>query len=451
MADPNSSNKAAGDEEKRQDIFSRFESFLKLIAGGAAFAAAVGVPAVYLHYSSLGIPSSLITYEQILRAGIVPGLLSLFVGSYIVLAYREYQEGARGWGAFMVPGIMFAPIPVAVFAAIYMGLFAAASWMWWWMLWPLFWVLRVAGGWELATAHFVLASVTAGVNVFVVPLFEDLQPRIEAWLRPRIEAQSGWVYQLYRIFVSCKEIMERVRRGARESTPVPDEDADNAPEPTPAPLAPREFPPSAPSPLPPGPRPKNPLRNELKTGAIFSVVVFLFLVLAAYSIPWYCRMLGVDLRYLTLANIFLLGIIGTAGLLLAVGLFVSWRWIQSEQKGKRLFVTSINLGIALAVFSALVWIYSVKLYATIPAAFGGGALDPVTVWIGKSDLPPDARRIFRTRRCLEEGDVVRCEGFFVIHRTSEEILIADDNKPPVSAVLLVRSAIKAVSWSKAGR
>ena len=102
-----------GKPDPSSSLLDRVEKLITLAASVTAVAAATGLPAVYVQYCKLGIPTSFITNEQIFRAGIAPGALFLFVGAYVLLVIHEFEEGRSGFGGFMVPGLLFAPIPVA--------------------------------------------------------------------------------------------------------------------------------------------------------------------------------------------------------------------------------------------------------------------------------------------------------------------------------------------------
>ena len=155
-----------GQSDAAPSLLSRVEQLIKLAASLAAVAAATGLPAVYIQYSNLGIPNSFITSEQILRAGIAPGSLFLFVGAYVLLLIQEYENGRAGLGAFMGPGIMFVPVPVFAIIVLYVGLFALGVWVWWVVLYPLFWLI---GTERVRQVHFWVANGAAFLNL-VPPL-----------------------------------------------------------------------------------------------------------------------------------------------------------------------------------------------------------------------------------------------------------------------------------------
>src|SRR5271165_18755 len=74
-------------------VLGSLENILKLIAAGVGIVAALGFPAVYLHFLSFRVPTVLMSYNHILRAGVLPAVLLTLFATYFCWAVKAFQTG----------------------------------------------------------------------------------------------------------------------------------------------------------------------------------------------------------------------------------------------------------------------------------------------------------------------------------------------------------------------
>jgi len=82
-------------DAKSGSVIGTLEQALKLVAGGAVVVAAMGFPAVYIHFLRFNIPTSFISYDLVLRAGAVPVLLLLPIGVYGYWVAKLYVNPSK--------------------------------------------------------------------------------------------------------------------------------------------------------------------------------------------------------------------------------------------------------------------------------------------------------------------------------------------------------------------
>lgn len=407
------------------DIVSKLETVVKLVAGGAAISAMIGLPAVYLHYLQMDIPTSFITYEQILRAGIAPAVLSLFLGIYVVLSVGEYNKGYTGLGVFMVPGFLFSVIPIAAFVGISIGLLAGASWLWWWLLKPLFMLVELTGFEIGDLTHLYIATAIALLNLGVPVVWPTIVRITQKWWIPQFEQHAGIAYRIYSLFDPLADpdaFLERFLETGSGRT--------NQPAKQPASTAPEEQDMGAWSP------------TLIALGVIAGLTGYLYGAL--YAIRWYLGHFGVAWlpNHSDVAIVVAVVAIGSVAFYI---LLATWRFMRSEQRWKRLLTVSLNVTLAAALFGSAVWFYSIDLYQKIPQALGGGKLDTVSVWISREDVPFDIGRVLAQAKCTVLDAVVVCDELSIVHRDDDDVILAGASGSG-RGVLVPRAAIKAVTW-----
>ncbi len=407
-------------------LLDRVEKLIKLAASVAAITAAIGIPAVYVHYSHLGIPTSLITNEQVFRAGIVPGVLFLFSGAYVLLLIQEYEEGGSKLGAFMVPGILFAPIPVAVVTVIFIGVAAAATWLWWVMIYPVFWLVGLEGTRRI---HFWIANGIAFLNIaipIVWPYVSTFFERVAGdwWRRMK---QRPWVAALLH---APRRVQQGTEQMQTDETPATAAEAETAASPD-------------------APATSEGKKEESQFWMIAALVAMfgVYLVGGLFAIRWYLQQLGVEPGPIAEAKaIVIIAIIGAVALATFFFFLGTWKYMRSENKVKRLLVTTLNIGLVVALFGSGVWWYSTRLYPQIPVALGGGKPEIVSVWMAPADLPREIQAALRGARCTSTKATVHCTALQLIHRSSDDVILATSGDGPRAAILVPRKAIQAISW-----
>lgn len=402
----------------------------------------MGLPAVYIHYSNLGIPTSFITNEQIFRAGIAPAVLLVFLGVYIILLVRGYEKESSLVSKFLHPGIVFSPIPAAGIILMLAALFFDLVYMFWSVLYPVFWLID--GGWDRkfefwnpefwlidgvwAQIHFwsangIASLVLLGYFMFLLiqeskkPLATGRPLDLDFWQRnPERAGRIDCVaLRLGGLSVLLAQRPERVKQTKL----------------------------------------KLPIRAFLKL-PIRGFITFMFsayLYVGLIFMRWYLNqlhILHIEAGLLaTTGNIALFTNIGTFALVALFLVAVSHEFMHSENQRMRLLVTTLNILLIAALCLFGIWWYSTKLYPVIPAALGGGEPEAIVIWIDRNDLPAEVQN---TLKCHSVGSdsVMRCHLQLVYRNEKDLILIVPDvPEPGVRAEVLVpRDKIKTVSWGK---
>jgi hypothetical protein len=109
-----------------------------------------------------------------------------------------------------------------------------------------------------------------------------------------------------------------------------------------------------------------------------------------------------------------------------------------------------GFGLVLLVVAVLyimsVGVYSKTLYPRLPLGLGGGRPTAVRLWLPKGQPHSDISSVLRRATVVEVGDLVELSGVFVLHSSSDDVLLVDAVTPPASAMLIARTRFISVSW-----
>ncbi len=421
-------------------LLDRVQKLIAVAASVAALAAATGLPAVYVQYSNLGIPTSFITNEQIFRAGIAPGALFMLVGAYVLLVIHEFQQGRSGLSALIVGGPL-SVIPIVGVIVILLGYVAFYAWLWWMMIYPVFWLIGVE---RARQVHFWLATGCGFLSLtarLVWTLFPGFVKRIGAELKRIgaelfIRAAKRWRVAEICLTVVGFMVAEHRFRIAAEST-RDDGKASRA----------NESEPNEPT--------DQPQTKKLEKKALSKFAVFAAstayrggtLLIGLFAVRWYLQQLDMSVGPLAERSGFLLFVlVGTLGSTALFAFTAIWKRLPSDDHFKRLVVTSLNVSVVALLFAFGVLWYSMTLYPRIPAALGGGKPEAVVVWMGTDDLPSEILAALKGANCTTTESTVRCSNLQLINRSDKDVILAMLSNSARTAVLVPRDAIKALSW-----
>lgn len=403
----------------------RVENILKIVTGGAVVTAIIGLPAVYFQYAKFGIPTSFITYDQVLQAGVAPALILFFVAAYIYLAIGEFKIGASKMGAFMLPRFLFSPIPVLVFLVAIVGLVAGATWIWWHFLWPFFWVLTKLGVSVSERFHLYFAT-GFGVSNTIFPIIWGYVSRFIIPWWEKVCARISFLNKFFGRYLAHRKQTRDARKEKLAQRVQSNEGAS---------------------------RPKGQQKKE--EGSKFRNLLYLtggvalYLLFGLYSIRWYIiSQLGLDFPILVEHDdVFFYVLTGTLGTLSFMTLGLTWSYMHSEENmTKRLLVTSLNIFIVLALSTVAIWYYSLHLYPNIPAAFGGGRSEPIVLWFPEKDFSKDVVDRLQNSNCVTIGSVVRCGELYLFHMGTKYVILTDTRNDATNAILIPKDKIQAFSW-----
>ncbi|WP_211200756.1 hypothetical protein, partial [Bathymodiolus platifrons methanotrophic gill symbiont] len=74
----------------------------------------------------------------------------------------------------MLPGLLFAPIPLLVIVVVFVGFVAATTWLWWCVVWPVFWIFTKLGLSETHYFHLFLATCLGVINLVLLSIFPHI-------------------------------------------------------------------------------------------------------------------------------------------------------------------------------------------------------------------------------------------------------------------------------------
>lgn len=423
--------------EGQPGVFALAETVLKLAAAGLALVAAMGFPAVYLHFSRFGIPTHFASYDHILRAGILPAALLLFVSTYVYWAWLSYRARKPKTRFLYVLLILFAPLAALPVMVLLAGLLAGLLLFFWALSWPFAWLLSLlTGSMPSNRALLYTAGVISGGGVVasllvVIPFVRRLllHQRFVSGLRGRHRLEEE----------------PRLAAGWAEYPPAPDEVSS----------PPAEDEASSPPASDGGTEtPADPLgagRSEVSTRDRFSLwyvpLLLAEFVGGLYGIKgvlylWDARLSGL----LGHRFILLLGAACVAAYSL-FGLIVFAERLTESEDIKRRFWGFVTLtGILITLFLGFVTLYSYSFYQRIPRGLGGGRPDRIVIWAARADFPPDFQTKLRRAACGGDAENVKCENLYLIYDDKDMLIVADHDGPGAAGLLLPRAKIKAVSW-----
>jgi hypothetical protein len=96
---------------------------------------------------------------------------------------------------------------------------------------------------------------------------------------------------------------------------------------------------------------------------------------------------------------------------------------------------------------ASVYIYAVYLYPVIPAAFGGGRPELITLWIKKEAVPDKLLEGLSSDKCRSDGaTAVHCESLYLLYRDGSHMVLGDRAAPGTKGLIVKREDVLAVAW-----
>lgn len=391
---------------------SPVETAVKLAGLAGAVSAAMGMPAVFLNFKRLGIPTHYIDYQLVLSAGILPTVLLLTIALYFRAVLRQVRGSGEVSRLHAAPIILLAVpvLPVLLIGVVASGLLYA-----WALSWLVILPFRWWGLFDPTNRELLyIAVVIVGLGSVGYVLREHLLR-----LKP-----VRWFLTLHPI-----GLMYVSRTGAHRSSSQPD---------------------------PPGPvdRTQQTRTPEQEAMQWLARLPTMWLGMPAMMVGLFFAIKGV--LYLwepPLARILPAGTIVWAGIGFGFvyGLMMSSiAWMQFFECDSRRMK---NIGLAIAMGSLLlaggffVTLYSTKIYPVLSQVWGGGRPEPVIVWIDQEGLPPieEMRRRLPEADVTPEGTVVRVEAKLAL-RAGKEMILLNGSGATAQGVALPMESLKMVAW-----
>lgn len=177
----------SGTPETPQTLIGAAESLVKATAVAVGVAAAMGLPAVNIQYARYSVPTTLITYEEILRAGILPTITLVILAAYLYWVRAESRTFTPNRRAPALLQLVVWPIllPVALLVAVG-GLAMGVLWGW-----GVLWVLsRPLGYFQISLSNRDLLIGAGPLVLVLIALAVWLEARDTTGTTPRADASS---------------------------------------------------------------------------------------------------------------------------------------------------------------------------------------------------------------------------------------------------------------------
>ncbi len=366
-------------------IISKVESYLKLLAAGAGLITALGFPAVYIQFSRLNIPGQFVSYDQVIRAGVVPAMALALLGLYIYWGLSEFQRGKKAEDMYSLAplGLLIGLLFLSMFIVWFAGFISFFVLVFWGLAWIISRVLGFGAG-----DRDLLYLAVALLFVFLLA---------EAFVLPRV-----------------------FRRWGNDKPPADQKSTFED-------FNPKRF----------------ILLWTLLAAIVFPSVSMGLLYLCKIVLQlWDPKLSGLIAN----DNIVLFGVAVLFDISLFGALFLIYMPMQSPTRSERTQGIVAFALTVLVIYLVLVGVYSYVFYPRIPASLGGGQLASIVYWIDKQEFPQTLVAKLAKAKFVEESNLIRCEGIYLVYANSDIVIVADQSEPPASSFLVPRDKIKAISW-----
>lgn len=183
-------------------------------------------------------------------------------------------------------------------------------------------------------------------------------------------------------------------------------------------------------------------------------MMWLYLSELGFVIVWslYAIRGALYLEYPQLASILsnsIIILITTATVLIVTGavmqdLFLEWiKGAISSREKRSVIVVVLIVMVPYAIF---VSVYSYIVYPELPHGIGGGKPALVSLWVEKKVMPASLQRKLNRAVFSADGDMLKCEGLYLFDNDADRYILIDSISPPVSAIVVSKDQIKAISW-----
>ena len=368
----------------------RLATLVSLAGSLLVLVAALGIPAASLQYYRLRVPMQFLSYDRFVRAGALPAVVFVVVGSTLAtigwlssrVAQRAKQSGWKlkrsgrkdEWSlledAPLVVRIAAWVALIGVFLVLWLVLLVA---MIIWMVVPFVWLYHAFGVW-------------APISLLAVVICLSL-----------------WLFLRWR-----REEKEERKSSSRPSGGLPDSD-DEDPQYVPFKL-------------------------------LQAVMWAAWAGAALLTIRWALRSwFGVQFKFYSTSAIWIVA----AGVGVAMGAMFYFLFPGAAPVSSNSYYRRVAL-LELAIFGVLVYIvfasfYSSQWYAKVPQLLGGGQPEPVVAEIQTGVSHTDLAAALPAAGCRRQGDYWVCQNLNLIDTRGDSWLVADSNDTHARTLILPKS------------
>ena len=357
----------------------------------------MGLPAVNIQYARYSIPTALITYDEILRAGVLPTVALALVAAYLYWVHKESRAPKRTSRASLLLQVVMWPIVLPLTLA----LFTAVLCFYVLALWGALWLFaRPFGYFDISFTNRDLLKGAAVLLVPMIGLFVWAVVRSNDEAKPEPTAAAG---------TQGGARTDPVRGYLRKFLESP-----------------REVP-----------------IHVLAMGVV-SLPLALVLYALIVKVVLYLWEPGWSDLFTYWYAIGGAVIVGLLYLTMAV-LFIALGWMKDADGSKRILGFVAVAVILSTAYVSLAAYYSYRIYPWLPRGFGGGRADGVVVWVSSDS----ALGLPKSSACVPAGaNAVRCQGLSLLLADSDKVLLVTRPGGSMEGVLLSRDDVHVIAWSQ---
>jgi hypothetical protein len=403
-----SESEQSTDGVAKQSLFPRVESLLRFGTAGVGLVAAIGLPAVAIHLIRFGAPVNTAGYSDVLRAGVLPAVVLVIVGTYCFAAVRALQKMTlRKFLAFH--SLLLVPLVVLAYAALIAGLVAYTLMIVWGVLWSVCSLGGLVFGFNVNNRTLLLIAGAIAVGMATTWIVLKLTQK-------RWSTRPGKLWKTLDAALAPRQRQRSPDKSDGESDGQPAQATTGSKKP------------------------------ESKWDWALGLVFLPTLLLMLYSMKGLLHIWDPSLgaafyhRHVVLATV-VLGVPVTV--FLAVVLHTLSESADDKPAPRHKTAVLVVAVLAYLGFEAL---YSVWGYPRLPSGLGGGRPRSVTLWVKSDDDALDVCTVLTNAEVTHAGGLNRVDHVFLLLDGEKEVLLTDTPAHPGKSVLVSRSRVMGVSW-----
>jgi len=369
-------------ETNKTNLINSIQTALKILGAVTGLVALIGLPSVYFQFNRFNLPTHFVSNEMMLKAGILPSILLVGIGTYFIWRVRQLKSDRKE--EVLIDVLFSMPILMLILIIFFFGAVCMSVLMVWVLVWFFIKMLPLHVSKPLS---LILTLGLIAISVIIGQIISH------------IKKKKG----------SSNQSMQKNGNSMKgNETPIPSAEAaqtgteDEIKE---------FFGLSAP-----------------KTILLSFLGTMVIIYLSFWMIKFVLDIAGlVTSNYLNFRNITIFSI-GCGIFSLA---FVIWicAYItkDSKNKYKRLLWKTLNINVIAFLLIVVVYVYSISLHPVIPQAWGGGKPEPVTFWVKSQEFPMDTWAKTGKLKLENAGNFLRCEGISLLYMDSKFFIFIDEN------------------------
>lgn len=389
------SNSSVDSRPKRSDWTDRLARLASLVGSIIGLIAALGFPSASLQYFRLEVPIQFLSYDRVLRAGVLPAMaLILLAFGLFCIGYFAPRQGPRykRLSSFDFEGtpwsvrLLLYPLMFILISAFAIAFLLVASGTLVWIAYPFVWIARTFG---LAIMFGALVGALAIFSIGFVLWSQKT-------MRRRMSSQER---------ATSSPTAARPDVASAQDRATMDADVEQ-PEAEPANSDSAEGVPFA----------------GLYQGFMFGVLTLgaLFTLRLAFQ-SWF----GLRLNFLSPTLI--LGVAAAVAVIIYAAFFsqTTIPAFSSHDRTTRLLARTELVIAGLLIYGSFGWLYADLFYENVPQIFGGGRPASISAEISMHELSTDLSVALPTAQCSRQGTSWVCKNLYLVDAGGANWVVAD--------------------------